>query len=79
MQEAVAAVASALGATTAKVEPAKTTNFEFLKAMKAQKERLGNEMYYNIMGSNGFEHANEITDYKTQQMIWKKLEGAVAK
>ena len=53
----------------------KTQNFEFLKAMAKQKERVGDSAYYKILGGNGFEHANEITDRTSQETIFKILLG----
>ena len=48
-------------------------HFEFLKVMAKQKARVGDEMYYKILGGNGFEHANEITDRTSQETIFKIL------
>ena len=51
----------------------KTQNFEFLKVMSKQKERVGDGAYYKILSGNGFEHANEITDRTSQETIFKIL------
>ena len=51
----------------------KTQNFEFLKVMAKQKERVGDGAYYKILGGNGFEHANEIMDRTSQETIFKIL------
>ena len=53
--------------------PSKTQNFEFLKVMTKQKERVGDSQYYNILGVHGFKHANEITDRTSQETIFKIL------
>lgn len=36
-----------------------------LQKCKTAKERIGDKKYYQILGSLGFEHANQIRDYKT--------------
>jgi hypothetical protein len=57
-----------------KPKPAtKTTNFEFLKKMGEQKERLGKDVYYDTLLTRGFSHANEIVDREDQQDVGKAL------
>lgn len=57
------------------IEPPKpkTKNYEFLKVMKNQKERVGDDIYYKILGQNGYEHADEITEKEAQKSIYKEL------
>lgn len=58
-------------------------NFEFLKLMAEYKSEMGEEDYYKILGTHGYEHANEIAPEnqasalkvfarKLQQIIEKK-------
>jgi len=51
----------------------KTSNFEFLKYMKKQKERIGDKAYYYILADANYEHANLITEREEQEKIFKKL------
>lgn len=51
----------------------KTNNFEFLKHMATQKNRIGDSAYYGILGGSGYEHANQITDYEAQKVIFHAL------
>jgi len=54
---------------------AKTTNnFKFLKVMKEEKERLGEQVYYQILGDAGYEHSNMIPDGDPQVAVYKNLQ-----
>jgi len=56
----------------------KTTNFEFLKTVRDLKKQLDNDpQYYGTLGTLGFEHANEITDRKTQVKFFEQLQELV--
>lgn len=50
-----------------------THNYKFLEAMAAQKKRLGEEAYYRVLGANGYEHANLITDREAQVEVFHEL------
>ena len=40
----------------------KASKFDFLKVMGELKKELGSDVYYEILGGQGYTHANEITD-----------------
>ena len=48
-------------------------DFKFLGEMRKQKNALSEEVYYQIMGGEGYEHSNEIPP-KDREKIWLKLE-----
>jgi hypothetical protein len=48
-------------------------DFKFLGEMTKQKKALSEEIYYQIMGGEGYEHSNEIPP-KDREKIWLKLE-----
>jgi hypothetical protein len=54
-------------------EKQKYKNFEFLAAMTVLKKALSEELYYTMLGAEGYEHSNEIHPDK-QKAIWMKLE-----
>lgn len=49
----------ALKSSTPKKAPSK---FDFLKVMGNMKKELGEDVYYEILGGQGYEHANQVTD-----------------
>jgi len=49
-------------------------NFKFLEQMKSIKKIVGDDTYYTVLGLQGFEHANQITDRKDQAKIWTELQ-----
>lgn len=51
----------------------KTTNYKFLETVGKEKERVGEDAYYKVIGNLGYEHANQITDKDTQAKFWKEL------
>lgn len=56
-----------------KKEKLVTKDFKFLEAMAKQKERIGEQKYYEILGLAGFEKSNEITDKDMQLSIFNQL------
>lgn len=48
-------------------------NAKFLNVMKQLKKTVGDAIYYEIIGSYGYEHADEILDRKTQTLFYKEL------
>lgn len=48
-------------------------DFKFLGEMTKQKNALSEEIYYAIMGGEGYEHSNEIPP-KDREKIWLKME-----
>lgn len=50
-----------------------TTNFEFLKVMKEEKDRLGEEIYYGTLGLYNYAHSNQIIEKEKQINIYKVL------
>lgn len=56
-----------------KYEAKKPANTDFLKVMKNQYERVGNEAYNKVMGAAGYIHAEDITDRKAQTEIYNEL------
>ena len=48
-------------------------DYKFLEEMTKQKNTLSEEVYYQIMGGEGYEHSNEIPP-KDRKGIWLKLE-----
>lgn len=63
--------------TTGDKKKTKTTNFKFLEVMEKAKEKLGNDLYYKILGKHGVEHANEITERKAQIACHAEIEKAI--
>lgn len=51
-------------------EPKK--NYRFLKAMKEQKERIG-QMYYTVLAERGFKHSTDIVDRETQKAVYAAM------
>jgi len=45
----------------------------FLSAMASLKKAVGEEVYYQVLGEYGFEHANQIKDKKTATAIYTEL------
>lgn len=54
-------------------EPKKDKNFAFLQAMGKEKARLGEELYYKILGSNGYSKSSEIIDRDAQVKVYNEL------
>lgn len=50
-----------------------TTNFEFLKFIAPEKKRVGDKAYYDLIGTYGAEHANELTKREDQEEFFRKL------
>ncbi len=44
-----------------------------IKMFGQQKERIGSQAYYAVLGANGFEHANQIRSIKDQRRIYREL------
>lgn len=44
-----------------------------LEKFAKAKETIGDEMYYTILGNNGFEHANEIRELKTGEKVLQEM------
>lgn len=51
----------------------RTTNFEFMKAMSAERKRVGDVAYYKVLKEFKVEHCNQITERKQQVEVFKKL------
>lgn len=49
-------------------------DFKFLKAMSEQKKRVGEDIYYKILGLHGVEHSDEIADQKEKVSTYKDLD-----
>lgn len=47
-----------------------------LSAFKTAEEKLGNELYYKILGSEGYENAEQIMDLKVMERIHRALQMA---
>lgn len=61
-------------AETHEVTPSpNATNFEFLKHMQGQKKRVGEEAYYRVLQKHGHNHANEISNYEQQKIVFYAL------
>jgi hypothetical protein len=56
-------------------EPTKKapSKFEFLKIMGNMKKELGEYVYYEILGGQGYEHANQITERDNQVAVYKVM------
>lgn len=54
--------------------PKKGKDYPFLREMGRQKERLGAAVYYQILGSHGYEHSYEITDRAVKVKVFKELQ-----
>lgn len=50
-----------------------TKNFDFLKHMKLQKERVGEKAYYKVLGVHGVEKSNEVIEEEKQKEIFREL------
>ncbi len=53
----------------------KSTDFKMLKGFGDMKGLLGDEDYYRILRSYGFEHANDILDEATGKKVYKAMRG----
>ncbi len=50
------------------------TKFQkYLKSMSEMKESIGAEKYRAILGAFGFEHSNQVTEYKKQKEIYGEM------
>jgi hypothetical protein len=56
-------------------EPTKKapSKFDFLKVMGNMKKELGEDVYYEILGGQGYTHANEITERDKQVAVYKVM------
>jgi len=52
-------------------------NAKWLDAADAIKKKVGRDRYYEVLGSYGFSHADEVTDRATQKAIYKEWLGLV--
>lgn len=52
---------------------AKTTNYDFLKVMKAEKDRIGEVAYRAVLKLNGFDKSNQITNRADQKKVYDML------
>lgn len=57
----------------AKAKKESTTNFNFLTAMKVEKERVGDGIYYGVLKDFKVEHSNLITKREDQLKIYNIL------
>ena len=57
-----------------KKKESKGKNYEFLKKMGEMKKALGDERYYQILGSHGYEKSSEIEKREHQIAVWKELD-----
>lgn len=48
-------------------------NSDFLKVMEGQKARVGERVYHVLLGANGYDEADQITDRDHQTKIYKAL------
>ncbi len=55
--------------------PDKSKDYAMLKAFGDIKKQMGSEAYYVILGNNGYEHANEITNADKARAIYKEMAG----
>jgi len=46
---------------------------EFLRLMSEMKAEVGDEAYYSVLGTSGFQHANEIKDREVQKNVYWEL------
>ncbi len=53
----------------------KSKDFAMLKAFGEIKKQIGDKSYYVILGNNGYEHANEITNADRARAIYKEMAG----
>jgi hypothetical protein len=44
-----------------------------LKHFSGQRQRIGDQAYYAVLGANGFEHANQIKSLNDQRRIYREL------
>lgn len=51
----------------------KSNLFEVLTYFKDMKAKLGSTEYYKILGNNGYEKSNEITDKEVARTIYKQM------
>ena len=58
-------------------EKPKTKNFKFLQNMAEIKKKIGNKEYYKMLGTHGYEHANEIDTQGQQEIVYHILEQSV--
>lgn len=60
------------------IRTAKSTQlFGMLKYFKEFRASLGDEAYYKILGNNGFEKSNQITDVEVGRKIYKEMRLAI--
>lgn len=78
-QAAADAVAQRKIAEMQKQQPAptaaKSKDFAMLAAFGRIKKDIGEKAYYIILGNNGYEHANEITDVAKARSIYSEMTG----
>ena len=51
-------------------------NYKFLETMKAQKKRIGDMMYYEILGLHGYEKSSEITSRSVQKSVYQQMKNS---
>jgi hypothetical protein len=51
-------------------------NYKFLETMKAQKKRIGDKMYYEILGLHGYEKSSEITSRSVQKSVYQQMKNS---
>lgn len=56
------------------VKPASTSkNFDMLGAFREIKTKIGEANYYRILGANGYEKSNQITDVNKARAIYREM------
>lgn len=58
---------------TASAQKKGTPLFDALKAFQEMKVKIGSENYYRILGNNGYEKSNEITDVDVARKIFRQM------
>jgi hypothetical protein len=53
----------------------KSKDYQMLEAFGKIKKQIGDRSYYTILGNNGFEHANEITDVRKARAVYGEMAG----
>ena len=54
-------------------EPKK--NYRFLKAMRDEKVRIGDAMYYKTLKAMGFSHSTDVHEKETQKLVYTAIKG----
>lgn len=65
------------GVNTRVTEVGKSNYEKFIEAMKKQRERVGDKIYYDVLADFQYLHANQITIREKQERIYRILEKVV--